>query len=177
MKLLALIAGTILVLQGPLYSQDNRWRVTLSGGDVISGVELIGLMDNALVVAADSIKESVPVDSIAELRLVRTASFFHIAETGAAIGSAVGLLSGAIFSKPGGGFGSFGLGNPWVYRPLAALGTGVGLGVIGYIVGGIVAAILNIDEVYDLSHVSNTVRVAVILHIFHRGGITAEDSR
>ncbi len=64
-------------------------------------------------------------------------------------------------------------------QPMAgdAIGPVVGLGVIGYIVGGIVAAILNIDEVYDLSHVSNTVRVAVILRIFHRGGITAEDSR
>lgn len=133
----------------PILSQtQGHWQLTLLSGEVRSNIELNDVKDTLLIFTDSTGNRTVCIDSIAELRFVRYASFWDGAKTGAIIGSAVGVVGGAVFSKPGGEL----LEKPEEYRPLAAIAMGIGLGVVCGLIGGTISVLNGIDDVFDLSY-------------------------
>lgn len=164
-ELVVIVVGAIFLIQSPLLSQDRRWQVKMSDGSIIGKVELEQLRDDTLFVLSDSGSHAIPVDSIVEVRLVRDISFRDGAKVGWEVGAVAGAIDGAIEAKGPGlppNSDLHFLADPLVYRPIVALARGIYCGILGSLIGGIVAAIIGTDEVYDFSKVPLAGKLTII---------------
>ncbi len=154
-----------------LMSQDTTWQMTLSGGQVISNVEMKKLNDDSLIISNVAGNRSIPVEIIIEIRLVKEGYFWKGAKTGALIGAAIGGVTGAIAGanakpSPGTLFGDIDKTTlHLVAVPLGAIVYGAMFGVIGGVIGGPIGAMYGVDEVYDLSNMALRGKLSTIQSI------------
>jgi hypothetical protein len=150
----ALTILVVLICTTSFISCSTAWQVTLKNGRVISNVDGERLNGESLIVSDDIGSHSIPADSITRVRLVRDASFWKGAKTGALIGGATGVVVGAVAganAKPSSETGVDKTALRIVTVPLGAIVYGAMFGVVGGTIGGPVGALSGHEEEYDLS--------------------------
>jgi hypothetical protein len=161
MKYRCFMLCAVIMNVTPVLSQSQQeWQLTLSDGKVFSKIRLTGLKDTLLIFADSAGECSVTVDSIVEIRMVRERGFWKGVKKGALVGSAVGIVGGALFSKPGGHL--VGMDRPKIYRPLSAIALGIGLGIGGGLIGGTISALGGSDDIFDLSYMPHAGRQTAV---------------
>jgi len=168
------ILAICVLFTAPAMSQRTTWQVTLSSGDVISNVELQRLNGDSLVVSNALGSQSISVESITEIRLVRKTSFWKGAKTGALIGAATGVAVGVAFgasATPSSGTIGPELDATSLRITAAFLGAvvyGTALAVVGGTIGGVVGAVSGVDDVYDLSQMPLRGKLTTIQSLLKR---------
>jgi hypothetical protein len=147
MKVKILISIFILAASS-VFAKTNHWNIILAHGDTISNVSLQQLDKDSLTISGEEFTQSVPIDSIMELRKPRKPSFLKGAGIGTLTGTIFGsLLGAATYSDSKSSDGYFDLD----FGPgLNIIGGGLAGGVVGFFVGGIIGS-SDKDKVYNLS--------------------------
>lgn len=158
MKKLFLPVAVLLSFGISISTAQNYWNVLLHDGNVYSNVELIKVKSDSLVISQFGMYDTIPVESVFQLRQIKESTFWNGAAWGGGIGFSIGFAIGAISAHGSdvtmstNTFGDITLfeTNQTELKILAGLGAGIIGGVIGALVGGGITSMSG-DTVYDIS--------------------------
>lgn len=163
----------VIIAGSQSLSQKLGWHMTLTDGTVLQGVMLNELRQDSLNFSCDSMNQTIPVESITELRLVKESAVLDGITTGlavgAAIGAVVGLFVGLEPDKPSSNSGivtpihtAASLAVSPVAGVVAMLLYAAGIGSLGCLIGGVFGAATSMDDVYDLSQLPHRGKINTV---------------
>jgi hypothetical protein len=171
-KIVKTVVITLLVFlsASPLLAKDSIWNLTLTTGEIVSGVVLRGLETDSLVVSNMQFTKRIAIDSISVLRNVKKSNFWKGSGMGLLVGTGAGVLLGlATYEKPSTEDHLF----TFDFGPEGNALAGALLGApIGFVTGGIIGIVSGKDKIYDLSDKSHDQKLETIRMI-----LAKEESR
>ncbi len=137
--------------------QDKGLTAITAGGDTLVAYSLDSLTNESLYMKCGAANESVPIDSVETLIRHGRSHFWSGAWIGSGTGALVGFIAAyASYEEPKGPI-AVGIGPGGEEMVSAILGAAA-----GFIIGGVIGAVSEPDEVYHLSSRSHQYRVTLM---------------